>query len=305
MAFQPNVNAFRLSPQEATGQPEYLGSMMQGLQAAYMPAMQQAKIDQMRGAAQKNIMMSRLLQSVMGEGDGEQFGGGNNMKAAVLKAFTGIDPFLMSPQQEQEMKIDTSTKQAAEKANIQTGSSDIAREQLQNVVSLPKEYLGEFASANMLKDRVAAIVGDKAAQERLIQAAVADRLVPEYSGFQLLSQGQRATVPALAHQQAAIRQGWPKALRAINDYLPAELSKEVERRHNKAVRDVNRKREEFLASGGKNRASASPSRSYTWSDISHTAQSRGMSENEVIDRLAKKNNMTVDEFMALVQMEDE
>ena len=119
-----------------------------------------------------------------------------------------------------------------------------------------------------------------------------------------MSQGQKATVPALQHQQEAIRQGWPRASHIITNNLPPELQKEAERRHNEIVRQVNKGREDFLSSGGRKQVSASSpkmSKKFRWSDITHTAKQRGIDENEVIDKLAKQMGMGVDEFMGLVE----
>lgn len=258
---------FKLTPEDMgmTSQtPDYIGALMRGVESYYKPQMMQAQIQELQGRAQKNAMMGKLFESLMGGGgisgigssasNGSEAGGigsSGNMKAAILKAMTGIDPYLMSPQQEQEMKIATSNRQAANKANLTAGAPDIARETLQGVVSMPKEYTGAMGSAFMLQDRLAAERGDEAAKERLIQAAVAERLVPEYAGFQLQSQGQRATVEALKHQSEAIRQGWPSLSQKIVNNLNPELTKEAERRHNEAVRGVNRGREQFFEAGGK------------------------------------------------------
>lgn len=248
---------------EETGTPDYAGSLLKGLQVAnkgieafYQPKMMQSQIEKYKADAIKNKMIGALLQkAISGEGIGGV--GGNNLGAAVLKGMLGIDPYLQSPQEKQQMQISGAVNQAAQKKNVDTGASDIARESLQDVVSMPKEYMGLFGSTKMAHDRVLAEQGDEEAKERLIKAAVAERLVPEYSGFQLMSQGQRATVPALQHQQEAIRQGWPMLSKHIVGNLTPELQKEVERRHNEAVKQVNKLREGYLSSGGKNRAESS------------------------------------------------
>jgi hypothetical protein len=207
------------------------------------------------------------------------------------------------------MQIQGTTKQAANKANLTAGASDVSREFLQDKVSMPQEYLGVTGSLTMAKDIASAKLGDEAAKERLIQAGVAEKLVPEYSGFQLMSQGQKATVTALKHQQDAIRQGWPLASKKITNNLPAAIQKEVERRHNKIVKGVNKTRESFLSSSGTkrpefNQPANQAEQSISWADISHTAQKRGMSENEVVDKLAKKNNMTVEEFIEKIKRDE-
>lgn len=242
-----------------------LKDYQQAVLSKYSPELYKSQIQAREAASAKNMMISQLLQNMLGGGGGMALGGGgegggmpgNNLQAAALKAFTGIDPYLMSPQQEQDLKISGAIQQAAQKKNIETGGSDISREYLQDKVSMPEEYMGAFGSIKMLRDRALAEKGDEEARERLIQAATAERLVPEYSGFQLMSQGQRATVPALAHQAEAIRQGWPHVSHFVTNNLTPELQKEVERRHNEIVKGVNRGREQFFKSGGQERPEVS------------------------------------------------
>ncbi len=313
MPFQP-INFAGIAPQGSPGLRDLVSALSKGMSVGVQPQMQEAQINELRGRAQKNLMMSKLLGSLMGEGgqmpggnmDGGEGGAPNNLRAAMIKAFTGIDPYLMSPQQEQSLKIQGATRQAAQKSNLTTGSSDVIREYLQDKVSMPKSYMGLFGSVSMAKDRTLAQKGDKAAAERLIQAAVAERLVPEYVGAQLQSQGIKGTVPALQHQTSAIRQGWPKASHLVTENLPPELQKEVERRHNKIIGNVNKRRTGFLESGGKrsnvNEQPKEPQR-FSMSDIRHTAKQRGISEYDVVDKLAKKLGISGDEFMNLVDAE--
>lgn len=318
--------ARELSPEQANPMnaliSRALDTFSKGTQAAYLPSQLQTDIQQKQAASQKNMMMAQLLQSLMGgngmaseqgiTSDGESSGnlGGfnKNLNPAILKGILGIDPYLMSPQDTQKLKIAGELKTAANKNALTTGASDISREFLQDKVSMPQEYMGAFGSASMSKDMIAAKLGDNDAKERLIKAAVAERLVPEYSGFQLSSQGIKPTVSALQHQKEAIRQGWPLASHQITNNLPPELQKEAERRHNEIVKGVNKSREAFYNSGGKERpnfSNQSKPKSISWSDIKHTAQKRGLSENEVIDRLAKKSGMSLDQFMQNVEMENE
>ncbi len=260
----------RMSPEESNPMNALISRAMEGYkkgtELSYLPQQLQTDIQAKQAASQKNMIMAKLLQSLMGgEGGGLDLVGNapgananqSNLKQAALKAFTGIDLNARSPEQMQELKIATDLKNAANKNNLTTGASDVSREFLQNKVSMPQEYMGITGSATMGKDILAAKLGDKDAEERLIQAAVAEKLVPEYSGFQLMSQGQKATVSALKHQQEAIRQGWPTLSKKITNNLPANLQKEAERRHNEIVKNVNKTRESFYTSGGKERPSFS------------------------------------------------
>lgn len=325
---------FKLSPQDmgnfdlGSAIKSGLGNYNLSQEAKYKPQMMEAQINELKGRAQKNMMMGKLFESLMNGGgfggqgggaegmggepssnqgdEGASMGGGGNLKAAVLKAFTGIDPFLQSPQQAQNMKIKGQTEAQANKTNLTLGSSNVVREYLQDKMEMPKEYLGGSASINIAKDALAARLGDKAAQARQIKAAVIHKLLPEYVGAQLGSQGIKTTVPALAHQEAAIKQGWGHIGKFATEHMTPEMHAEADRLHNKYVQEINKRREAFNKSGGKERPSSqrkesSSAKKFSWSDISHTAKSRGITENDVIDRLAKKNNMSVDEFMNMVE----
>ena len=257
----------RITPEESSPWNTLLSNALKNYegiaQAKFAPQQMQADIQQKQAASQKNMMMAHLLQSLMGGQSGQgdeqaasQDGGngmGSDLKPAILKGLLGIDPYLQSPQQAQNLKISGELQSQANKNNLSTGSADISREFLQDKVSMPEQYMGALGSLSMTKDMAAAKLGDKEAKERLIRAAVAEKLVPEYSGFQLLSQGQKATVSALKHQQEAIRQGWPLASKTLTNNLPPELQKEAERKHNAIVKEVNRSREQFFKSGGKER----------------------------------------------------
>ena len=307
----------RLSAQDM-GVPDYVKALSAGMDVGAKPALLQSKMNESAAASQKNLMMSKLFQSLMqgGGGFGGDVSGGeggqpNNFRAAAIKALTGIDPFLMSPQQEQDMKIKGQTEAAAKKSNLTTGSNDVVREYLQNKVVMPKEYMGAFGSMSIIKDRIMAAHGDKDAKERLIQAGVAIKSVPEYAGSQLLSLGQKSTVSGLKHQGEAIKQGWPKAASFISENLTPEMQEEVNNRFNNTIKGVNRTREQFLESGGvranpesapKTDARKLNSESkYSWGDINHTAEKNGITVDEVLARLAKKENMNVDQLMPLIR----
>lgn len=314
----------KLSPEEANPMNALISRALEtfskGTHAAYLPQQLQTDIQQKQAASQKNIMMAQLLKSLMGgqgemgqagmeDGGGESNSGGmGNLKPAILKGILGIDPYLMSPQESQNLKNQGSMQQAAQKKNLETGAYNVTRENLQNKVSMPEPYLGNDASIQIGKDVLSAKLGDKEAKERLIQAATANKLVPEYAGAQLGSMGIKSTKYGLDSQNEAIRQGWPRFTQKIMDHLPADIQKEAERRHNEIVRNINKSREEFLNAGGKRQhvsTQAAKENTYSWDDIHHTAQTRGISENDVIDKLAKKNGMSLDEFMKHVQSENQ
>ena len=312
MAFNIPGLPFKLTSQDMGGV-DLTKSILGGLhnynqfeQARYAPEMMQAQVNKLKADAQKNMMLSQLFGSIMGGEGGPSLGSGEgsggNLKAAVLKAFTGIDPYLMSPQQQQDLKIAGATRQLANKKNIETGGANVVRENLQDKVSLPKEYVDIGGHYNMLKDIALSKMGDKEAKERLVQAATANKLVPEYAAAQLAAIGQqRPGVATTQHQISAITQGWPKFAQKIIGNLPGDIQKEAENRHNKAVKDISQSRSEFYSGGGKTAPKLSSGKKFKWSDITHTAKQRKISENEVIDKLAKQMGLGVDEFMGLVE----
>ena len=224
---------FKLSPQDmgnfdlGSAIKSGLGNYNLSQEAKYKPQMMEAQINELKGRAQKNMMMGRLFESLMngggfgGQGGGSEenggepgggqggedasMGSGGNLKAAVLKAFTGIDPFLQSPKQAQNMKIQGQTESQANKTNLSLGSSNVVREYLQDKMEMPKEYLGGSASINIAKDALAARLGDKAAQARQIKAAVIHKLLPEYVGARKVHQGDGRDQPSDPKQPGAPR----------------------------------------------------------------------------------------------------
>lgn len=271
MAFNIPGLPFKLTAQDMGGV-DLTKSILGGLhnynqfeQARYAPEMMQAQVNKLKADAQKNMMLSQLFGSIMGGDGGPSLGGvegsGGNLKAAVLKAFTGIDPYLMSPQQEQNLKTKTNLTNLANKKNLEVGSANLVREKLQDVVSFPKEYVSVGGHFNMLKDIVAAKLGDQEARERLIQAATANKYVPEYATAQLGAFGK--TNPGektLAHQRAAITQGWPAYAEKIIQNLPGDIQKEAEKRHNLGVKDISKSRSRFYKSLGETKGNPSSDR---------------------------------------------
>ena len=59
-----------------------------------------------------------------------------------------------------------------------------------------------------------------------------------------------------------------------------------------------------VTEGRKPAGSSNNNKTYTWAGIESTARLNNLDPNVVVDRLAKKNNMTVDEFMKLVKQEN-
>lgn len=310
----PQAPNTKLTAQDM-GTPDYAKSLREGFQTAYAPQMLQAQVEKLKADAIKNKMLGQLFASVLGGGNnvsesgtvgGDQItqqpqsSGLGITKEELARNLLGLSA--QSPEQKQAMELKTNLTKLGQRSEFQTGPANEAREVLQNEVSMPAEYSGMAGSANMAADLLNYnLYKNKDAGKRLVQAALAQKLAPEYAGFQLTSQGVKATVPALQHQTEAIKQGWPLATKYITGSLPHELQKEAERLHNLAVKNVNKVREEFNVRGGRTSPSSNINNNpITWDDIQHTAATSGHSETEVLINLAKKRGMSVPDFVETI-----
>lgn len=164
-------------------------------------------------------------------------------------------------------------------------------------------YLGLGGSAEMAADYYKYThTSDKKIKEKLgkklVDAAVAERLVPELAAYQLSSQGVPATVHALQHQKSAIRQGWPAAAQKITENLPPELQQEVVNEHNRRLKEISEGVQSFAARGGplpSSLLSKKPEKlyednglfGYSEEDIAHTAKKHNLTREQVLERLRK------------------
>lgn len=305
--------------------------IMKGFKTAYTPKLMQAQIQDLQNKGLKNRMLAQIYNSVLGGAPlgSEQSGsiglGGEENRSQSPdqnqpgnSGGIGISPLEIvrslwhlpptSPQVKQKMEIDTAKAKQANKANLDTGAANLAREYIQKNVNYPKKYMGFGGSLAMAKDlEEYNRTQDPEAKQRLLDATVSEMLVPEYAGFQLQSQGQRSTVPALKHQREdTIRKGRAYFSKKITDNLPADLQNEAVQLHAKHIQEINRTREGFYNSGGKresveskniNHSSKSNNKKYKWSDIQETARKHNHSPNEVIDNLAKHKGMDPMQFM--------
>ncbi len=142
----------------------------------------------------------------------------------------------------------TPTRTAQQKGSL----ANVIREETAKFSSHP--YVGTGSNASLLKDRF--LYGrtkdpkkKKEIGDRLVAAAAAMRLVPEYALVQLQAQGAQATVPAIEHQSQAIMQGWAEGLPQIVNNLPKELQEEAKQRHDEAIESLNGVRNNFIAQG--------------------------------------------------------
>src|SRR5690606_16150289 len=136
---------------------------------------------------------------------------------------------------------------------MQKGSvANVLRETTAKHIDQP--YKGSGANAALFSDRLAYNLAKdpkkkKAIGEKLIKAAVADKLKPEYALQQLLAQNTPATIPAIHEQIKAITQGWAEGLGLVVNNLPPELQEKAKERHDKAIEEINKARNKFIAQG--------------------------------------------------------
>lgn len=84
---------------------------------------------------------------------------------------------------------------------------------------------------------------------RLVDAAVAYKIAPEYALMQLTAQGARATVPAIHEQIQATTAGWPKFLKYFAGNLPPKLQKRAQDQHDKIISKIGYARKLYAAEG--------------------------------------------------------
>ena len=115
-------------------------------------------------------------------------------------------------------------------------------------------YVGTGSNYQLTKDRydyahTSDPIKKKEIGERLINAALSLKLVPEYASLQLLAQGTTPSVESLREQKAALTQGYAEGLPIVVNNLPKELQEEVSKRHDKAIKELSQKREQYISQG--------------------------------------------------------
>jgi len=163
-------------------------------------------------------------------------GGGRNSPQSILTTDENGNQVVVS-------KPTTAQSTTQQKSSL----SEIGRQTIANEAEMP--YVGSGSNAKLLEDRINYDKGNKEAGERLVKAAVAKMIAPEYAGFQLASQGIPATIPALKHQYETIQQGWPISTNLVLDNLPPELQKEAKKQHAKLLAKIKGAKELHAAKG--------------------------------------------------------
>ncbi len=142
------------------------------------------------------------------------------------------------------------TPPSAAITNEQQGKqlSNTVRDFLAQTVEQP--YVGEGSNDFIMSDLDKyKQTKDPVVGERLVNAAVSVKLVPEIALQQLQSQGVKATVSAQHHQKEAITQGWPLAIKYVTDNLPPELQKRAKQKHDQILKEAHRLQTQHYAEG--------------------------------------------------------
>ena len=117
-----------------------------------------------------------------------------------------------------------------------TQTANSAREYIADNVKNP--YGGNFSSSSMGYDLLRANLGDKEAKNRLIDAIVYSKTLPENALFQLQSQGAKGTVHAINAQKEALKVGMPVIQDWVNEHVPQSLLNEANEKYNNVIGDI-------------------------------------------------------------------
>lgn len=153
------------------------------------------------------------LTSVSVGGTGGRSGGGS-----VQSIDENGNPIILSP-----------ATPASKTAQQTQGSATAARQAVEKEATMP--YVGFGGTVGMGQDYYNYLKGDKAAGERLAQAAAMASFAPDLAQNQLKAQGANPTIPAIQHQLQAIKQGWANGTDKIINNLPPELQARAKEIH--------------------------------------------------------------------------
>lgn len=142
----------------------------------------------------------------------------------------------------------TPVNTAEQNASVANTARDYIAEHLE------QPFIGSGSNFDVINDRklYSTTTDSKKKEEyadKLVKAAVAYKMAPEYASFQLKAQNVPATVHALRQQEEAIKLGWPAALKTVVDNLPKELQERANKEHANQLKEVRRVRDNFLAQG--------------------------------------------------------
>lgn len=137
----------------------------------------------------------------------------------------------------------TSVKTANQNARIANKLRQHTR-----AVEMPKEYLGKGGNQALYKDmeKYEKTKDPKEKQiffERLRQAYLADKIMPEYAGYQLISFGTKDVQGAREAQERILTKGWPETIRFQTNRLPKEIIDSGNEEHDRVINDIVEERE--------------------------------------------------------------
>ncbi len=115
-------------------------------------------------------------------------------------------------------------------------------------------YIGTEALPELIADTSQYLAtNDKKKKEalkmKLAKAIAAEKIAPEYAGYQLSSQGVRPTVHALKLQEKAIKMGWAPFSQTLLGKMPKDVVEEANRIHAQFLEDINKSRNKKVSEG--------------------------------------------------------
>lgn len=204
-------------------------------------------------------------------------------------------------EQAKQLQTTTAVPAAVRTQQINSNRANYIRQYLQKV---EPEYIGEGSIAAIRRDVLEwKRTKDPALYDKLTTFGNAVKMIPEYAGYQILSQpGAKDTVAARKHQEKAITQGWPETYQLEVNNFPKELQKGVNAKHGMTLEDINQIGKEAdiaYKSGSKYEGKNPPSRlqqnlytaidpRYTDENLEHTANEEGITVDELLRQLGLK-----------------
>ncbi len=137
-------------------------------------------------------------------------------------------------------------------AQQKSSIANVARQYVAEHLEQP--YIGTGSNIELGMDRYnypleTNPVTKKAIGDRLVKAAVAAKMAPEYATLQLNAQGVQPTVSSLREQEKAIKQGWAEGIPLAVNNLPNELQQQANDLHAKELQKLKTVRDQYFAKG--------------------------------------------------------
>lgn len=163
-----------------------------------------------------------------------------------------------------------------------------ALEKVYNKVKQP--YVGQGSNLQLIKDlreySTAKSPKEKARLfEKLKQAGLAYKTLPDKVFNQLSTQNITPTVVAQEHQTKAATQGWPEFGNSILNNLPTEIQASIDESYDKLMSKVGDTSQQEAIYGFPVKPQPRNNSKYAQDDLAYTAKKYGMSVEEVLAQL--------------------